>query len=483
MLMIFNITNILKYKLIINLEEFDLYLFSYDISGKKDPHGLRVRLNYFFKKTDAFHLLRSIWLINERILELNDFKELLNELKLHNFPYILVDTNEFHYYNNKFGEKFYNLGIVIHGPEVIDLGILGSFIKELKNNNVKFKCLLGGTMGKIAVIDSKLDDIVPLSLNYKPSQCIDYFLIHNFDAIIVLNHARSKKSGIECGHQVLSMTKLAPFFKKTPILHLDLLKTKNAFCIPWNDGDVQLLNWISAKFNLQILNPKEIMLEKQSKLDEVNGKIIRKISPVEIGDLILISGHVMGKIIEKDVTITTLNNKILEEETRGINIVHHGLEKLGKIDLKNARITTLKSLRRTTPPGFGSKKYKKSKKATIIRKAENILPFINKIDTFITIGDDTTYLSHQFLKRFPKKNLIGFIDMDSEFHQNVNFMDLYPDLPLNFKIIRVKEATDDIVGFELQRNFFKNHKFLKYDTFKQLFTQINDFTKEWFYCN
>lgn len=465
----------------ISNEESLFYLFSYDIAGKEDPHGLRVRLNYFLKKSSCIHLLRSIWLVKQVIIDSNKFKYLLKELKLYSFPYIITkwEGTQSITVKKESKDEDIQLGIVIHGPEVIDLGIVNTFVDALKKRNTRFICQLGGTMGKIAVIDSELEEIIPISSTLKPSECVDFFLLRNVDGILILNHARTRESGIEFGFQVFSKSKLAPFYHDIPIIQLDLMNTPDAFCIFWNAEESELLEWLIREFPMDKLNPRTIKTSKIPKIEEYNGKIIRRVSPVEIGDWILVSGLVIGEIVDDEVVITTIKGLIIEEETRGIKIIPHGLEKLGKFDLGKSRITTLKTLRRTDPRTRGSKTFSSPKKATMIKKAESLLPLIQEVDTVISIGDDTTYLLYDFLSRFPKKHLIGIVDMDSEFHQNVELTDLYVNLPKRFEIIQVEQGFDDIVGSFIQEKIFKKKRFFKYSNFNKFRKQIEDIITPW----
>ena len=63
------------------------------------------------------------------------------------------------------------IGLVIHGPEVIDSG-------EAKNVFDKLSCLaklnksLEGLMGKVAVLDAGLENFIDITRHQKPSACI-----------------------------------------------------------------------------------------------------------------------------------------------------------------------------------------------------------------------------------------------------------------------------------------------------------------------
>lgn len=63
------------------------------------------------------------------------------------------------------------IGVVIHGPEIIDSGYALKIINLLKKFG-EVKAKLGGTMGRVAVIDNNLQDIIDISEKLMPSQSL-----------------------------------------------------------------------------------------------------------------------------------------------------------------------------------------------------------------------------------------------------------------------------------------------------------------------
>jgi len=64
------------------------------------------------------------------------------------------------------------IGLVIHGPEVIDSGE-GKRVFEKLSCVGKVEARLGGTMGKVAVLDAGLENVVDISRHQKPSACVE----------------------------------------------------------------------------------------------------------------------------------------------------------------------------------------------------------------------------------------------------------------------------------------------------------------------
>jgi hypothetical protein len=71
---------------------------------------------------------------------------------------------------SKTGEM--KIGLVIHGPEVIDSGEAKKILEKLSCMG-KEETKLGGTMEKAAVLDAGLDDIIDISEHMKPNVCIE----------------------------------------------------------------------------------------------------------------------------------------------------------------------------------------------------------------------------------------------------------------------------------------------------------------------
>ena len=77
------------------------------------------------------------------------------------------------------------IGLVIHGPEVIDSGEINTVLEKLSLlGTVETK--LSGTMGKTAVLDAGLEKIIDISEHLKPSARIEAFF-ETSDLVCLLN--------------------------------------------------------------------------------------------------------------------------------------------------------------------------------------------------------------------------------------------------------------------------------------------------------
>ena len=66
------------------------------------------------------------------------------------------------------------IGIVVHGPEIVDSGYAEEIMRMLQKYG-EIKARLGGTMGRTAVLDAKLEDDIDINRKLLPSHSIRKF--------------------------------------------------------------------------------------------------------------------------------------------------------------------------------------------------------------------------------------------------------------------------------------------------------------------
>ena len=92
------------------------------------------------------------------------------------------------------------IGVVVHGPNVIDSCYalkLINLITEYGDVSVR----LGGTMGRTAVIDNSLENIIDISRKLVPSDSLKIFHDDSVDVIFLLGSSiLTLKENIESAH-------------------------------------------------------------------------------------------------------------------------------------------------------------------------------------------------------------------------------------------------------------------------------------------
>ena len=93
------------------------------------------------------------------------------------------------------------IGVVVHGPNIIDSGYALKLIDLLKEYG-EVTARLGGTMGRTAVIDASLENIIDIRKKLVPSDSLKIFHDDNVDVIFLLNYGKSDVTGQVFGYKV-----------------------------------------------------------------------------------------------------------------------------------------------------------------------------------------------------------------------------------------------------------------------------------------
>jgi len=331
------------------------------------------------------------------------------------------------------------IGIILHGPEAVDDGSAERIINTFKiDHHVTAK--LGGTMGRTAVMDAGLEDVIDITLGMTPSKTIGS-LRGKIDIIILLSRGKTPDTGRHFGRIVASRIDLS-----IPFVHIES---------PFYDGKIiyygkngeRCAEYVRGLLKKHIPN-LELPIESGVPLCPLfrteGDRQIRRIYGALPGENIRIEGVVIGHITYEEPEIICRDGRVVE--LRGIKIKHHGLEKLDnkKIDLLNAEVKTgnirrTKHITKVLPP----KTIAEGKNIVIIDHcAESTFELVGDADIAITVGDDTTTIAADILTRLGIP-IIGITDGDPD--------SILGDaaIPAGSIIIRVNEGYDDIIGREI----------------------------------
>ena len=84
------------------------------------------------------------------------------------------------------------IGVIVHGPGIIDSGYAKKII-DILNNYGNVTCRLGGTMGRTAVIDASLENVINIKDKLLPSESIKLLSKDN-DILFLLNYGKNYQS-------------------------------------------------------------------------------------------------------------------------------------------------------------------------------------------------------------------------------------------------------------------------------------------------
>lgn len=316
------------------------------------------------------------------------------------------------------------IGVVIHGPEVIDSGRAVSILEYLKRFGSTRVCV-GGTMGTVAVLDAGLENVIDIGRKERVSEAL-MRLEPDVDALVLLNMAKTRESGRAFGTKVLERLPRSP---KCPLIQID-----GEFVLPLNSQAEDLARRIATDLDLNIERPVEL-----KKSDGT--RIVEGVLP---GENIWINGKVIGRAVADKVIIRKdKKGRIIFE---GIEIKPHGLEKLGDFDINDCIIRS-GTVRRTSARPRVAERNGGKKVLFIDHDAEYSFNLARYAKGAVTVGDDTTRIAGTIFFRLGIP-VVGITDGDEDGICNEKL------LAPGSIIFRTRAGTDDIVGKEVKEKIF-----------------------------
>lgn len=322
----------------------------------------------------------------------------------------------------------------MHGPEIIDSGCALQLINYLKKLG-SVTAVLGGTMGRVAVIDAGLEDAVFISPRRKPSQSIKD-LEATSDVIFLLNQAKSQKSGLVFGAMVAAAAGISK-----PLIQIDC---GGRFVAILSGKNGELAVQVASDLGLDILKPQQLQSISFGK-----NTTKRTLSAVCPGELISINGTVIGRATEGRVEIEVADGRIIA--MKGVQNKQHGLEKLSWVDLEMAIIRSGSIRRSEARPRIvecGASEEQGKGAVLIDHCAEDAFEAARGAGVAVTVGDDTTAIAGDILARLGIP-VIGIVDGDLDRLAGCTAM------PPGSVVFRVKPGHDDLVGRQVMVEIFE----------------------------
>jgi hypothetical protein len=347
------------------------------------------------------------------------------------------------------------IGVVVHGPEVVDSGNALLVLKRLESLG-RVTAVLGGTMGRVAVIDAGLEEVIEISQRRTPSQSIRS--MQSFaDLVVLLNQAKTRETGLAFGAAVSDHACVT-----LPVVQVDC---GGLFVTSLSGVDDQYARTIADILGLELLaqpaNPMSII--RQGNL------IKRSLTGVLPGELISINGIVVAKATSNRVEIHFSKGKIID--FIGAKPKIHGIEKLQMIDCEKAIIRS-GDIRRTegelkAKPKPGDSEHNGLGAVIIDHCAEDAFEMARDVCVAVTIGDDTTAIAADILARLGVP-IIGVVDgdLDRLSHKTAKLM--------GSVLIRVHQGFDDIIGKQIKDEVFmgNSHASMKPGELLERITEI-----------
>ncbi len=377
------------------------------------------------------------------------------------------------------------IGLLIHGPEVIDEGEAGEAIKTLMDAaGFEVEAALGGITGKTAVIDAGMQHVIDISRDMRPSEVMEDFVGRDVNFILLVNHAKTEESGFMLGEGILRR-----FFdsgggtakKNISFVQLEY-GSGSRIIIRWllRPDDERVYKRLTGVFS-EFSERQPYKLESRCKKDARSNQVYREIKGVHPGEKIVVDGVVIGMVSSShknknnSVTLVAKEGKLVD--VVGGRLIKHNLEKLPPLELEKVLVKTASVIRRTNPKRVGvgtgtderesqgKGREKKKKRACLFYNVDNLFPKLKDAEdadadvvVAVTIGDDTTSIAGDILKRFGIR-MIGITDGDADgliagIERGAALEQYDRFLPPDSLIIRLKPERDDIIGEKVKEEIF-----------------------------
>jgi hypothetical protein len=370
------------------------------------------------------------------------------------------------------------IGIVVHGPDVVDSGMAAKVIDKIGSLG-NISAVMAGTIGKTAVLDAHLENIIDISKSLKPSKCIENFFITK-DLVILLNHGKTTENGFLFANIVVSGIENRNI---KPLIQIERPGLSDGKVIPWNNQSVDMAIKISKMFEMELENVPELVTPIS--IEDHGHRIIRNVYGVHAGEKIMVNGIIVGFAESEDIRIISENGFI--REIQGARIKEHGLEKLHGYNnripinlrtcwvksgaLRSSKFTVRK--KETGPESISGNIGKTGNiRAVIIdHEAEKTFELIGDADIAVTIGDDTTDIAADILYRL-RIPIIGITDGDIDGFSYLKR--IYP----GSVVIRLRPGNDDKIGKKIRETLFDGKAIADFKSITILKNNIFELSKK-----
>lgn len=369
------------------------------------------------------------------------------------------------------------IGIVVHGPGIVDSGYAEK-IMEILQNHGEIKARLGGTMGRTAVLDAHLEDIIDIKRKLLPSQSIKIFIEEGADVIFLLNYGKSSLTGHAFGYKVQRKC------NNPPLIQIERPGEIDGSVVSWRSDLNEFAAVIAEKLNLNLLKSYQVRKEVENKTGclQEGDKTYRRVAGVSSQENIFVNGIVVGKSTSSEVTL--IAEKGLITQIIGGQLKAHGAEKLGEIDLNKAVVKTGLLRKSVVKPRVLENKAElkfnnyrgldeslpshRSKSTFMVAYLDHAADDIYKLkdaDLVVTVGDDTTLVAADILYRF-NIPIMGITDGDLDKVVEKGFK------APGSVIVELESGWDDIVGEKIFLEGFKGKETIETENIENFKSEI-----------
>lgn len=394
-------------------------------------------------------------------------------------------TAEDNYKNRRHSKSdMMNIGIVVHGPEIVDSGYAEKIMEILREYG-KIQSRLGGTMGRTAVLDAHLEDQIDISQKLLPSQSVTKFVQEGMDIIFLINYGKSSLTGHTFGYKV---QRKCP--KNSPIVQIERPGEIDGSVVVWRQDLNEFAAEMARKLDLYLYSSSQIVDEIKEKTGCINEglKTYRKVAGVSPQENVFVNGMVVGKSTSSEVTLVAEDGIITQ--MKGGELKQHGVEKLGKIDLEKAVLKTGLLRKSVVKPRILrknkslelnsvldgvletdksvskiSKEFSSKLNVAYLDHAAEDIYKLKDADMVVTVGDDTTLIAADILYRF-NVPIIGITDGDLDKVVEKGFK------ALGSLIVELESGWDDLIGEKIFSELFNEKETIEIENIENFKSEL-----------
>ncbi len=304
-----------------------MHLLLYDIEAKKDPHGIRIRLVRALRKSGAYQLHRSAWVINELsdalIGVIKEYRNAGGSVKITEWlPRMIGEVSPAKV-------SLLKVTIAVNGGDPVMEGAHVALSKALEGMGFTVDVRPIGMSASIALSKEFGTRASLVQSCNSISRMLDEAVLCDLDALIMLNSGRSVQSGIVFGAQTISNTRILKNMVSLPLMQVERLGKPDAAVIVWSDAARGLARRIANDLKISMITPN-----LETKAITVQGrKEIRQVHYANIGDAIIMDGRRIGACLTDQVYIVV-------EDGRLVDIIGG---KMSRREAKKVRVASLSS--------------------------------------------------------------------------------------------------------------------------------------------
>lgn len=318
------------------------------------------------------------------------------------------------------------IGVLFHGPEVFDSGWAARLITTFS----RARLMLAGTMSRTALFDSGLKRVETPGI--QPSKCVQ-LLARDCSAVLLATCSKAPRSGLIFGRLVagraVAGVPLVQAECSGPVYSAQSGKCPVSICAALKK--LGFSRTASPEARIELWHEGDLLC--------------RRMTTAEQGDYVLVNGIIVGRAKGGEVVLVASGRAITE--IRGVSVKPHGLEKLerfGGVDLASAKLASTARLRSNSVKARLGKCCGEGV-VFIDHAGMHVYSLAEKAGGAVTVGDDTTAVAGDILRRFGVP-VIGIVDGDGD------SLHAGGGLAPGSVVFTVK--ADDKAGLKVQEKFF-----------------------------